>query len=66
MNLASEYQRRMASLVRAEAGRTGKVPASFATISMARRLVSAAPARVGGVDPVAASAPSPTPWLLRR
>ena len=65
MKLGSEYQRRMASLVRAEAGRTGKVPVSFATVSMARRLSRKAAPSKGGVDPIAASAPAATPWLLR-
>ncbi len=65
MNLASDYQRRMASLVRAEAGRTGKVPTSFASIAMARRLARSLEQQQGGVDPVAASVPAPSPWLLR-
>lgn len=65
MNFADQYQRRMASFVRAEAGRTGKVSESFASIALARRLARELGRKPGGVDPIAASAPAPTPWLLR-
>ncbi|HVF84307.1 MAG TPA: hypothetical protein VM913_09085 [Sphingomicrobium sp.] len=65
MNLTPEYQRRFASLARAEAGRSGKVPVSFATIALARRLAGQAGAQRGGVDPISASATSARPWLLR-
>jgi hypothetical protein len=65
MNLSADHQRRMASLARAEAGRTGTVPSSFSSIALARRMSALLDQRGGGVDPVAASAPASEPWLLR-
>ena len=62
----SEYQRRMASLARAEAGRGGIRPvSSLASVALARRLEPHPRDRAGAVDPVAASIPDATPLLLR-
>ena len=65
MNLSADHQRRMASLARAEAGRSGTIPESFASIALARRMSALLDKRCGGVDPVAASVSASKPWLLR-
>jgi hypothetical protein len=67
MFATQEYQRRLASLMRAEAGRAGvPVRTPFATVALARRL-SAIRSRdvAGAVDPVTASVPDSRPLLLR-
>jgi hypothetical protein len=65
MNLTQDYQRRMESLTRAEIGRTGRVPVSFASLALARRMVNPTPDCPGAVDPITASVPDAKPWLLR-
>jgi hypothetical protein len=66
MFAAPEYHRRLASLKRAEADRTG-VPtrAPFAKVAMARRFAGPRTEVPGAVDPVAASIPDARPLLLR-
>nr|WP_294168736.1 hypothetical protein [uncultured Sphingomonas sp.] len=60
-----DYRRRMASLARAEAGRSPtRVVQGFSAIALARRCASR-PDRPGAVDPVAASRPDAVPLLLR-
>lgn len=61
-----EFERRLASLRRAEADRTG-VPsrAPFAKVAMARRYAARLAEPVNAVDPVAASIPDAQPMLLR-
>lgn len=61
----TDYQRRMASLHRAEVLRCGSVPASFAKVAMARRLRQQRAETPGAVDPVAASRADGSPFLLR-
>ena len=65
MNYSADHQRRMASLARAEAGRSGPGSSKFSSIALARRMSSMLDKRGGGVDPIAASAPAAEPWLLR-
>lgn len=66
MIVHAEYQRRMASLARAEAGRSGLSPLSpLASVSLARRLEARRNDKVGAVDPVKASVPDAMPLLLR-
>jgi hypothetical protein len=60
-----DYQRRLASLERAEATRCGTVPPSFAAIAMARRLGRPRTDKPGAVDPVRASRPDASPFLLQ-
>ena len=63
---ASDYQRRLAALNRAEAGRTGvPVRAPLAKVAMARRYASLRPEVPGAVDPVAASVPDRQPLFFR-
>jgi len=61
-----DYQRRLASLQRAESDRTG-VPSRIplAKVAMARRFHSPRPDVPGAVDPIAASIPDARPLLLR-
>jgi hypothetical protein len=56
----------MESLARAEAvrGPSGQPIPNFAIVALARRCFASEDR--GGVDPVAASLPDETPWLLRR
>ncbi|MFC7535958.1 hypothetical protein ACFQPG_01090 [Sphingomonas sp. GCM10030256] len=66
MTLDTEYQRRLQSLARAEAGRSGPVAISgIASVALARRMQVPRCERLGAVDPVAASRPDPRPLLLR-
>jgi hypothetical protein len=59
-----DFRRRMASLARAEADRSGECALpSFAAVAFARRCMSR-PDAPGAVDPVAASRPDPKPFLL--
>ena len=61
-----ELHRRMASLQRAEAGRSGvPVRAPLAKVALARRLSARAADRPGGVDPVTASVPGRQPLFFR-
>lgn len=63
---ASDYQRRLAALMRAEAGRTGvPVRTPFAKVAMARRYAARNEDVPGAVDPIAASVPDAEPLLLR-
>jgi hypothetical protein len=60
-----DYQRRMASLARAEAGRIpARLPDGFSLIALARRC-AALPDKPGAVDPVAASVPDARPMMFR-
>jgi hypothetical protein len=60
-----DYRRRLASLARAEAGRSpSRAPQGFSAVAFARRCASR-PDLPGAVDPVAASRPDPVPLMLR-
>ena len=66
MRLDTEYQRRLTSLARAEADRSGEGSIStFAAVALARRLQCHRPDTAGAVDPIAASTPDAKPLLLR-
>ncbi len=60
-----EFNRRMASLQRAEAGRSGvPVRSPLAKVALARRLSARAADLPGAVDPVAASVPDCRPLFF--
>lgn len=61
-----DYDRRLASLMRAEACRGGiPVRAPLAKVALARRLSARRADVPGAVDPIAASVPDRSPLLLR-